>query len=682
MCELGRFSVWIRLCYVFVLCLSGASTHAATCNPFHEIKFADGSKGCLTDYPFAATSPRGYRITLAALLQNAGATASSSIALTARGSACPVVAGFASRRLNNFNFSADTVLSEVDAEAVESCRKSLDISRVPSGQACDCEVAVSNGSSRFTRTTLDTLALHGLGSTLASRQQEAGPLAGSTVEVPSAGLTNPFAQPTGACKYLHGIKFVDGVEGCLSDYAFSKLKPLGFDGSIADVVNSAGVGTYTSIAVSENDGSCPKVAGYAARRGNNFFAMSDEIRAAVDSDALAACKKSLQGQVNAAGRPCGCDVVVTEGRSALSRFAFNARVSEPAAVADARSRARVAPEANTRSQGLGGAQQNQISDTRGQSQPLPIGKKPALTPAQMKAAADAAKKEAQAEIAAKAAAKAKAQSEALAETKAQAAAQAKMQSEFLAQSKALAAAQAKSNTQTSKITVRALVIGNGAYTRFGALANPRNDAQAIANKFQSFGIAVDLVLDANRAAIVDALNKFQANAVGKDVNILFYAGHSVQVSGINYLLPTDMQSDGISPGYVKLNAVSLNDALDYLPAKTRLVFLDACRDNPAARSLAMGRGSAAMGLAPVNVSAGTLIAYATKEGATAADGNGRNSPYTTALLQHLDAPLDISIILRRVRQSVMTQTSNLQEPWEYGSLIGDELILSSINRSR
>ncbi len=679
----------MRLCYVFVLCLSGASTPAATCNPFHEIKFADGSKGCLTDYPFAATSPRGYRITLAALLQNAGATASSSIALTARGSACPVVAGFASRRLNNFNFSADTVLSEVDAEAVESCRKSLDISRVPSGQACDCEVAVSNGSSRFTRTTLDTLALHGLGSTLASRQQEAGPLAGSTVEVPSAGLTNPFAQPTGACKYLHGIKFVDGVEGCLSDYAFSKLKPLGFDGSIADVVNSAGVGTYTSIAVSENDGSCPKVAGYAARRGNNFFAMSDEIRAAVDSDALAACKKSLQGQVNAAGRPCGCDVVVTEGRSALSRFAFNARVSEPVAVADARSRARVAPEANTRSQGLGGAQQNQISDTRGQSQPLPIGKKPALTPAQMKAAADAAKKEAQAEITAKAAAKAKAQSEALAEAKAQAAAQAKMQSEalaeakaraaaqakmqseFLAQSKALAAAQAKLNTQTSKITVRALVIGNGAYTRFGALANPRNDAQAIANKFQSFGIAVDLVLDANRAAIVDALNKFQANAVGKDVNILFYAGHSVQVSGINYLLPTDMQSDGISPGYVKLNAVSLNDALDYLPAKTRLVFLDACRDNPAARSLAMGRGSAAMGLAPVNVSAGTLIAYATKEGATAADGNGRNSPYTTALLQHLDAPLDISIILRRVRQSVMTQTSNLKPPRTVGVWLAD-----------
>jgi uncharacterized caspase-like protein len=139
-----------------------------------------------------------------------------------------------------------------------------------------------------------------------------------------------------------------------------------------------------------------------------------------------------------------------------------------------------------------------------------------------------------------------------------------------------------------------------------------------------------------------------------------------------------MRADGISSGYVKLNGISLNAVMDYMPSKTRLVFLDACRDNPGSRTLASSRGISSVGLAPVNTTTGTMIAYATKEGEVAADGLGKNSPYTSALLQHLDARLDISIILRRVRETVLKMTSNKQEPWEYGSLIGDQLVLSEM----
>lgn len=263
-----------------------------------------------------------------------------------------------------------------------------------------------------------------------------------------------------------------------------------------------------------------------------------------------------------------------------------------------------------------------------------------------------------------------------------------VENEMLALKDQLAAARAISlaggrsgnGSGQAKLKARALVIGNGAYTSFGKLANPQNDARAIAAKFRAMGIEADLVLDADRDTIVKALNEYANRAANTDVNILYYAGHGLQIEGINYIIPTNMRADGISVGYVKLNGIALNAAMDYLPAGTRLIFLDACRDNSAARSLSATRGAGGIGLAPVSAATGTLIAYATKEGAVAADGDGDHSPYTSALLHHLDAPLDIGIVLRRVRQTVLNLTGNRQEPWEYGSLIGDQLILSRLAR--
>jgi len=129
-------------------------------------------------------------------------------------------------------------------------------------------------------------------------------------------------------------------------------------------------------------------------------------------------------------------------------------------------------------------------------------------------------------------------------------------------------------------------------------------------------------------------------------------------------------------GGVELHGISLNSVVDrFLPGKTKLVFLDACRDNPL---LQLASRSVSRGLAPISVSQGTLISYATKDGSVAADGNGENSPFTKALLQHIDTPEDIAVVLRRVRDQVMRDTDGQQQPWEYGSLSGGSLILSAI----
>jgi uncharacterized caspase-like protein len=151
--------------------------------------------------------------------------------------------------------------------------------------------------------------------------------------------------------------------------------------------------------------------------------------------------------------------------------------------------------------------------------------------------------------------------------------------------------------------------------------------------------------------MVTALANFSNKVFDSDIAILFYAGHGVQINGVNFLLPIDLDLAGPAAA-ITLHGIPLSTILEsYLPSKTKLIFLDACRDNPLARSLA-GRG-AGRGLAPMDVATGTLISYATKDGNTAEDGFGANSPYTTALLEHLGEDEDISLVLRRVRQKVM-----------------------------
>jgi hypothetical protein len=234
----------------------------------------------------------------------------------------------------------------------------------------------------------------------------------------------------------------------------------------------------------------------------------------------------------------------------------------------------------------------------------------------------------------------------------------------------------------SAVTIRsahALVIGNAAYPGSGRLDNPVNDANAMSQKLRSMGFTVTTVTDANRQRLVQAMAQFRRSAASADLSLLFYSGHGVQIFGTNYILPTDV--DQTDTAQATIQGVRLNEVIEnFMPGKTKIVFLDACRDNPLQRT---GDRSVTKGLAPISVAEGTLISYATKDGQVAADGVGsKNSPFTQALLEHLADPQDIGVVLRKVREKVMRATGGKQQPWDYGSLTGGELVLSQIKGRR
>lgn len=225
---------------------------------------------------------------------------------------------------------------------------------------------------------------------------------------------------------------------------------------------------------------------------------------------------------------------------------------------------------------------------------------------------------------------------------------------------------AKANAEKSARI--AVVLGNSSYPS-GTLANPRNDATAMAATLRRLGFEVDLVLDATRADMDAAFRRLGAKSESAAVTAVFYAGHGIQVNGSNFLVPID--ANPRNERDLKRDVVRLDDVIDDMgPARIKLVFFDACRDNPLARSFSRG---ATRGLAPPLEATGTLISFATKHGNTAADGEGKHSPYTEALLAALDKPrgMEIEQLLRRVQQSVKQATKGQQEPWRYGSLDGD-----------
>jgi uncharacterized caspase-like protein len=226
----------------------------------------------------------------------------------------------------------------------------------------------------------------------------------------------------------------------------------------------------------------------------------------------------------------------------------------------------------------------------------------------------------------------------------------------------------------------ALVIGNGAYTGVGKLANPARDADAFGALLQAarFDI-VEVKNDLGAVTMRRALRDFSDRVRAADIALVFYAGHGIEVNGTNYLIPVDAVLERDID--VEDETVSLDRVIQILePAKRlRLVILDACRDNPFLRSMkrtVTGR-SIGRGLAKVDVlTSDTLVAFAAKAGMTAADGEGANSPYTTALVKHLTIPgLDLRLALGRVRDEVIRGTANKQEPFLYGSLGGAEIAL-------
>jgi hypothetical protein len=225
----------------------------------------------------------------------------------------------------------------------------------------------------------------------------------------------------------------------------------------------------------------------------------------------------------------------------------------------------------------------------------------------------------------------------------------------------------------------AFVVGNGAYKNVPQLPNPVIDAKSMAKTLRNVGFDVVEGTNLTRDKMTEKLLDFGKKAEGSDIAVFYYAGHGIAVNGTNYLLPID--ADLKSEMDVKLGAainVDLTLEQTMADAKVKLVFLDACRDNPFAAKIRSAKATTtrsltvASGLAEMKSGEGTLIAFATGPGQTALDGeNGTNSPFTRALVANITQPgVEIQQAMTKVRAQVNEETDKNQLPWGHTNLIG------------
>lgn len=217
----------------------------------------------------------------------------------------------------------------------------------------------------------------------------------------------------------------------------------------------------------------------------------------------------------------------------------------------------------------------------------------------------------------------------------------------------------------------ALVIGNAGYPDGDDLANPVNDATDLGTKLKGYGFEVIVAADVTAKEMEKRLKDFRKLLETYEVGLFFFAGHGMQIEGSNYLLAldTDMESETDA----KHSSLSLDKVVDVMAnskAATKIIVLDACRNNPWERK--WHRGPGARGLASVYAPKGTIIGFATSPGEVAYDGVGRNGTYTAALLQHIDTPdCSIEMMFKRVRNTVAAASAGKQTSWEHTSLSGE-----------
>jgi hypothetical protein len=224
----------------------------------------------------------------------------------------------------------------------------------------------------------------------------------------------------------------------------------------------------------------------------------------------------------------------------------------------------------------------------------------------------------------------------------------------------------------------ALVIGNGAYRSAPALPNPPNDASDVASSLSRLGFAVTRLDNAGFDGMRRALLEFGRRARDAEMAVVFFAGHGMELGGENWLIPVDAELR--TDADVEQEAIPLKNVIATVDGAMRLglVILDACRNNPFdARMQRAGRTRAvARGLSRIEPSGNVLVAYAAKDGTTAADGTGRNSPFTAALLNNIETPgLEVNFLFRSVRDEVMAATRREQQPFVYGSLSREAIYL-------
>jgi uncharacterized caspase-like protein len=217
----------------------------------------------------------------------------------------------------------------------------------------------------------------------------------------------------------------------------------------------------------------------------------------------------------------------------------------------------------------------------------------------------------------------------------------------------------------------ALVIGNASYPN-APLVNPANDAEAVAKVLQRAGFTVDLKLNANQKQMQDAITAFGDKLKGGGAGLFYFAGHGVQIKGRNYLMPVAAAGQDVrredEVAYKALDVQQVLDKMETAKNRINMVVLDACRDNPFARTTRSGGG----GLGQLDAPIGSLIAFATAPGAVASDGKNANGLYTQHLLANIERRgTPIEEVFKRVRLGVRLDSNGAQVPWESTSLEGD-----------
>jgi hypothetical protein len=212
----------------------------------------------------------------------------------------------------------------------------------------------------------------------------------------------------------------------------------------------------------------------------------------------------------------------------------------------------------------------------------------------------------------------------------------------------------------------ALIIGNGAYAHAPHLPNPSHDAADVGAALKRTGFETIVGIDLDQNGMQDAAIRFARAAREADVALFYYSGHAMQYAGVNYLVPVDtmLRDEADLRRMMRVDEI----LADLQQAKNlRILVLDSCRDNPLADDLKRSIGSTraislGRGLAKMDSPDGTIIAYSTQAGRTAADGAGRNSPYTAAFLNHIEEKEDIATIFHRIGARVYETTSRAQTP--------------------
>jgi formylglycine-generating enzyme required for sulfatase activity/uncharacterized caspase-like protein len=223
----------------------------------------------------------------------------------------------------------------------------------------------------------------------------------------------------------------------------------------------------------------------------------------------------------------------------------------------------------------------------------------------------------------------------------------------------------------------ALVIGNSLYQHTQPLKNPVNDAASIATTLRRMEFdSVDLLSNLGKAQMEQALQAFSRKAAGADVALVYFAGHGMSIGGTNYLVPVDARLQAESD--VDFEAVPLDLVLRAVERSRRLrvVLLDACRNNPLLANIKSPTRSIQRGLSRVEAGKDTVVAFATKEGTTAEDGAGANSPFARALTRRLPEQRDVRLVLGSVRDDVVRETGGRQNPYVDASLGGSDTFLA------